>query len=86
MRLCTFVAISRQEIVDHLMRMRAIDVDYARSAFAWYDQKLPWLDLKNEIKRTIENEKKEQIQAAQSSARHSDLDQGGIQTSNPPKK
>ena len=84
-----YAEILTNKIIDHVLWMKARDIEYARSAFKWYCEKLPFLDLKMELQKAIKketHEKKEQIQAAQSSFRYSDMDQGGIQTSNSPKK
>ena len=42
------------KIIDHVMWMKSKDIEYARSAFKWYCEKLPFLDLKTEIKKAID--------------------------------
>lgn len=40
-------------IVNHLLRLRAIDVEYARHAYTWYCRELPWLDIKGAMKEAL---------------------------------
>ena len=41
------------------MWMKSKDIEYARSAFKWYCEKLPFLDLKMELQKAIKKEKNE---------------------------
>ena len=43
----------RERLINHILEMREIDVQYARSAARWYHEKLPWLDLLNGIRDAI---------------------------------
>lgn len=36
---------TRQAIIDHILRMREFDEDYAREATLWYHDLLPWIGL-----------------------------------------
>lgn len=47
------------KIIDHVMWIKSKDIEYARSAFKWYCDKLPFLDLKMELQKAIKKEKNE---------------------------
>lgn len=40
-------------VIDHILRLREIDIDYAREAFKFYDSKLPWMNLKEAIRERL---------------------------------
>ncbi len=44
---------SRAELIDHILRMKHHDTDYARWALAQYSQMLPWLDLNQGVKQAL---------------------------------
>lgn len=43
----------KELIVQHILRLREIDIDYAREAFKFYDSKLPWMNLKEAIRERL---------------------------------
>lgn len=43
----------KQKVIDHILYLKERDVDYARQAFKWYCEKLPWMNLKEEIKKVV---------------------------------
>ena len=44
---------SRTDLIDHILRMKEFDTDYARWALAQYSQILPWLDLNQGVKQAL---------------------------------
>lgn len=44
---------SRDELIDHILRMKQLDTDYARWALAQYSQQLPWMDLNQGVKQAL---------------------------------
>lgn len=44
---------SRIELINHILRMKQLDTDYARWALGQYSQQLPWLDLNQGVKQAL---------------------------------
>lgn len=44
---------SRAELIDHILRMKQLDTDYARWALVQYGQQLPWLELNQGVKQAL---------------------------------
>jgi len=44
---------TRTQLITHIMRMKQVDPDYARTALAWYVAMLPWLDLNNGVREAM---------------------------------
>lgn len=44
---------SRTDLIDHILRMKQLDTDYARWALTQYSQMLPWLDLNQGVKQAL---------------------------------
>lgn len=42
-----------EKIVKHILWLKSVDVKYARYAFKYYDELLPWLNLGEEIKKAM---------------------------------
>jgi hypothetical protein len=43
----------RTRLIEHLINMKKLDIEYAREAFKFYDALLPWLELGAGIKEAI---------------------------------
>lgn len=46
-----------QLLVEHILRMKQHDIDYARYALKQYDEQMPWLDLVANVKKAINFDK-----------------------------
>lgn len=44
---------SRNDLIEHILRMKQHDTDYARWALAQYSQQLPWLNLNQGVKQAL---------------------------------
>lgn len=40
-------------IVKHILWLRSMDVEYARQAFTWYCNELPWMDIRGALKEAM---------------------------------
>jgi hypothetical protein len=43
----------RKRLIEHILNMKKLDVDYARFALKSYHEQLPWLDLMNGVKEAL---------------------------------
>jgi hypothetical protein len=43
----------RTRLIQHLINMKKLDIEYARKAFKFYDELLPWLELSKGIKEAM---------------------------------
>ena len=39
------IDLTREDLICHILRMKALDADYARHALRWYAELLPWMEL-----------------------------------------
>jgi len=49
--------LTREELIDHILKMKTLDQDYARFALAQYNKAMPWMDLNNGVKLALESSK-----------------------------
>ena len=40
----------RTRLIEHLINMKKLDIEYAREAFKFYDALLPWMNLGQGVK------------------------------------
>ena len=45
--------ITLEKLVAHILRIKAVDIDYARYAVAYYDKLMPWLGLMTAVKEAL---------------------------------
>lgn len=45
--------ITLEKLVAHILRIKAVDIDYARYAVAYYDKLMPWLGLMAAVKEAL---------------------------------
>jgi hypothetical protein len=43
----------RTRLIEHLITMKKLDIEYAREAFKYYDSLLPWMELSKGIKEAM---------------------------------
>lgn len=43
----------RTRLIEHLINMKKLDIEYAREAFKHYDKLLPWLELGQGVKEAM---------------------------------
>lgn len=54
-KLSTSPIVTREELIDHIMKMKDKDEDYARAALRYYADLLPWLDLNDGVKQAMKD-------------------------------
>ena len=43
----------RTRLIEHLINMKKLDIEYAREAFKFYDALLPWMELGQGVKEAM---------------------------------
>lgn len=46
--------ITLEKIVEHILKIKAVDIEYARYAVGYYDELLPWMGIKAAVKEALE--------------------------------